>query len=50
MFIITLIYAVKAVVHSSMSVIEVALVLFTLITEFSRVRVRGSSCRGFREL
>ena len=33
-----------------MLVIEVALALFTLITEFSRVRVRGSSWRGCSEL
>jgi len=33
-----------------MLVIEVALALFTLITEFSKVRVRGSSWRGCSEL
>ena len=33
-----------------MLVIEVALALFTLITEFSAVRVRGSSWRGCNEL
>lgn len=41
---------VKAEVHSSMLVIDVALALFTLITEFSTVRVRGSSWRGCNEL
>ena len=33
-----------------MLVIEVALALFTVITEFARVRVRGASWRGCSEL
>ena len=40
----------KAVVHSVMSVMDVALALFTFMTEFSKVRVRGSSGDGFKTL
>ena len=33
-----------------MSVVDVALALFILITEFSKVRVSDSSCDGFKTL
>ena len=42
--------AVKAVIHSSMSVVDVALALFTFMTQFFTVNVNGSSCDGFKLL